>query len=627
MELCNMAKVDKMEVQDNNEESRFEEMNSEEVQEMAEEQEISGLYEENSLEVQEKQKKKEDKFGNIPNMEEYPSIEKGLEQKKDSKAKSLFKKISKKYGKQGTIWKKKQKDTISKEDHPSVPKMNNSPRIKVFISKIVSKIKRNHQDSVKWDFKSSEKEPTSEEELSKEEEINNQMNLQVNSITPGKEPRQKEPEIKMSEGLPSETQSEANINNDHMELNNMDLSEEIIEEEIKRKKKRDAMNFKLNIYNLEGKKPSEEALTENIIAENHHVGIDHSLKNFSTTYIRLGYETIPIMAILDETSPLNIIPIKMATEMGIGLKNTQMHIWKNHILRNKTAGKVLVTLTAGETTCLKFSATRIDYVVLGQQFCDYYNIVSRLSSSPQEEGKNKELRTSRSGIEEYKSHNLEKEDKGYGNLDLEEYDKLLKRQYNMGYYYDQKREEESASREKLDYVSENIKENYDINNPKEETYSQSTENQSNKDEEATGSYQAFNLALSDYNEEENVEINDYSLFNQQIPDQEVNWEELIFRRNLEHKEKSVNRASSPALKENLYEENDMNYPLDNNKQINDNNISDEEILRQITEFLKETTNKEQDKIPQIPQVTEFPICSNKKKFEKRKFKHKKQDNT
>ena len=106
--------------------------------------------------------------------------------------------------------------------------MNNSPRIKVFISKIVSKIKRNHQDSVKWDFKSSEKGPTSEEELSKEEEINNQIKGKVNSITPGKEARQKAPEMKMSEGFPSETQSEVNTNNDHMGLHNMDLSEEII---------------------------------------------------------------------------------------------------------------------------------------------------------------------------------------------------------------------------------------------------------------------------------------------------------------------------------------------------------------------------------------------------------------
>ncbi|MBW0572765.1 hypothetical protein O181_112480 [Austropuccinia psidii MF-1] len=105
----------------------------------------------------------------------------------------------------------------------------------------------------------------------------------------------------------------------------------------------------------------------------------------------------------------------------------------------------------------------------------------------------------------------------------------------MGYYYDQKREQESASREKLDYVSENIKENYGINNPKEETYSQFTENQINKDEEATESYQAFNLALSDYNEEENMEINDHFLFNQEIPEKEVNWEEFIFGRNSEHK--------------------------------------------------------------------------------------------
>ncbi|MBW0592197.1 hypothetical protein O181_131912 [Austropuccinia psidii MF-1] len=159
----------------------------------------------------------------------------------------------------------------------------------------------------------------------------------------------------------------------------------------------------------------------------------------------------------------------MATEMGIGLKNTQMHVWKNHILRNKTAGKVLVTLTAGETTYLKFSATRIDYVVLGQQFCDYFNIVRRLRNYPQEEGKNMELKASRSGIEEYKGHNLEEEDKGYGNLDLEEYDRLLKRQYNMGYYYDQQEKEESDSRAKLYYVSGSIKEINDNEQWKEQT--------------------------------------------------------------------------------------------------------------------------------------------------------------
>ncbi|MBW0526043.1 hypothetical protein O181_065758 [Austropuccinia psidii MF-1] len=219
-------------------------------------------------------------------MEAFPSINKGLKQEKDSKSKGLFRNISRKYG---TIWEKKQKDTISKEDHPSVPKMKKSPRIKVFISKIVSKIKRNHQDSVNWDFQCSGKGPISEKELSMEADINNQMNLQGNSIIPGKEARQKEPEMEISEGLPSETQSEANINNDQMELNGMDYLEESSEEKIKRNKKRKAINFKLNIYTLEGKEPSEEASTENMIAENHHVGIDHSLRSFSATYIRLGY--------------------------------------------------------------------------------------------------------------------------------------------------------------------------------------------------------------------------------------------------------------------------------------------------------------------------------------------------
>ncbi|MBW0548680.1 hypothetical protein O181_088395 [Austropuccinia psidii MF-1] len=185
MKMCNMEKAQKMEVLEKNEESRFEEINSEDVQEMEEEPEISGLYEENILEL-ENQKKKENKSENIPDMKEYPRIYKRLEQKNDSKSKSLFKNISVKYGKQGTIWKKKQKDTISKEDHPSAPKMKKPPRIKVFISKIVSKIKRNHQDSIEWDFKCSGEGPTSEKELSMEEEMNNQINLQVNSIKTSK---------------------------------------------------------------------------------------------------------------------------------------------------------------------------------------------------------------------------------------------------------------------------------------------------------------------------------------------------------------------------------------------------------------------------------------------------------
>ncbi|MBW0533673.1 hypothetical protein O181_073388 [Austropuccinia psidii MF-1] len=120
----------------------------------------------------------------------------------------------------------------------------------------------------------------------------------------------------------------------------MDLSQGSIEEKIKRNRKREDMMFKLNIYGLEVKDSSEKTLTGHIPTENHHVAIDNSFSNLSTTYIRLGYETIPNMEILDETSLLNIIPIRLATEMGIGLKNTQMHIWKNHILRNKTAGKV-----------------------------------------------------------------------------------------------------------------------------------------------------------------------------------------------------------------------------------------------------------------------------------------------
>ncbi|MBW0526540.1 hypothetical protein O181_066255 [Austropuccinia psidii MF-1] len=248
-----MAKAHNMEVLEKNKESRFEEINSEDVQEMEGEQEISGLYEENILEFQEQKKKKEVQFGNIPNMEEYPSIEKGLQQKKDFKAKSLFKNISKKYGKQGNIWEKKQEDTISKEDNPRAPKMKNSPKIKVFISKFFGKIKRDYQDSVTWYFQCSGKGQTSEEELSIKEKINNQINCQVNSITPEDELKKKEPEIALSEGLPSETQSEAKINNDIMELNNMELSEGSIEEKIKRKKKREGMMFKLNIYDLEGK--------------------------------------------------------------------------------------------------------------------------------------------------------------------------------------------------------------------------------------------------------------------------------------------------------------------------------------------------------------------------------------
>ncbi|MBW0547665.1 hypothetical protein O181_087380 [Austropuccinia psidii MF-1] len=122
----------------------------------------------------------------------------------------------------------------------------------------------------------------------------------------------------------------------------------------------------------------------------------------------------------------------------------------------------------------------------------------------------------------------------------------------MGYSYDKKRKKESGSREKLDQFNEDIKQNCGINRLMDEgTHLQFTDNQGESNEEIPYSYRTFNLALSDYKKEENMEANDYYLFNQQVPEKEVNWEELIFGRNLEHKEKSVTRASSPALKEYL----------------------------------------------------------------------------
>ncbi|MBW0472615.1 hypothetical protein O181_012330 [Austropuccinia psidii MF-1] len=154
--------------------------------------------------------------------------------------------------------------------------------------------------------------------------------------------------------------------------------------------------------------------------------------------------------------------------MNIGLKNTQINGWKNHILRNKTAGNVLVTLTDGETTYLKFSETKINYVVWGQKLCDWFNIARILRNSLQEKGNNKELRKSISGSKLYKINNLEEEEKEYGSLDLEEYNKVFKKQYTMGYYYDQQGEEKSVSREKLDCASDDIKRNYGINRPMDE---------------------------------------------------------------------------------------------------------------------------------------------------------------
>ncbi|MBW0472816.1 hypothetical protein O181_012531 [Austropuccinia psidii MF-1] len=107
---------------------------------------------------------------------------------------------------------------------------------------------------------------------------------------------------------------------------------------------------------------------------------------------------------------------------------------------------------------------------------------------------------SRPESEAYKSNNLEKEEQENGNLDLVEYDKLLKRQYNMGYYYYHQAEKEIFLGEKLDYVSEDMKGNYGINRPMdEEKYSQFTEDQGNKEEGIQYSYQTFSLDLSDYN--------------------------------------------------------------------------------------------------------------------------------
>ncbi|MBW0509170.1 hypothetical protein O181_048885 [Austropuccinia psidii MF-1] len=78
IEMCNMAKAKFLEVPEKNEESRFEEITEEDMQEIEEEQGNYGLYGENTLEVEEK-KKKENKFEDILNMEECTRMNKWIE--------------------------------------------------------------------------------------------------------------------------------------------------------------------------------------------------------------------------------------------------------------------------------------------------------------------------------------------------------------------------------------------------------------------------------------------------------------------------------------------------------------------------------------------------------------------
>ncbi|MBW0571986.1 hypothetical protein O181_111701 [Austropuccinia psidii MF-1] len=174
----------------------------------------------------------------------------------------------------------------------------------------------------------------------------------------------------------------------------------------------------------------------------------------SPIYVRVGWEEYPVMAIMNPSLEDNILPLKVGSSIGMKPKK-----------KNQTKNKILMK----------------------NKFCHDFSVIKSIHKSSLEfeestNSQDKELRESRSGIEEHKGHNLEKEDKGYGNLDLEEYDRLLKRQYNMGYYYDQQRKEESASRVELDYGSGSIKEFNGINAPMEGKDSKWTEIKSNKDE-------------------------------------------------------------------------------------------------------------------------------------------------
>ncbi|MBW0474684.1 hypothetical protein O181_014399 [Austropuccinia psidii MF-1] len=58
MNMCNMVKVEELEVPEKDEESRIEEISSEDVEEMEEEQNNSGLYGENTMGAQDQTKKK-----------------------------------------------------------------------------------------------------------------------------------------------------------------------------------------------------------------------------------------------------------------------------------------------------------------------------------------------------------------------------------------------------------------------------------------------------------------------------------------------------------------------------------------------------------------------------------------
>ncbi|MBW0570555.1 hypothetical protein O181_110270, partial [Austropuccinia psidii MF-1] len=102
----------------------------------------------------------------------------------------------------------------------------------------------------------------------------------------------------------------------------------------------------------------------------------------SVIHVRIGWEEYPFMAFFDQTLEYNCIPLEMAAVIGIRQISKKMKN-ENKKFNKKIMNRVQVVLPTNETLYLRLMVEgNSSHIVLGQEFCDYFNWLQLCHSIP-----------------------------------------------------------------------------------------------------------------------------------------------------------------------------------------------------------------------------------------------------
>ncbi|MBW0576607.1 hypothetical protein O181_116322 [Austropuccinia psidii MF-1] len=133
----------------------------------------------------------------------------------------------------------------------------------------------------------------------------------------------------------------------------------------------------------------------------------------SVIYIRIGWEEYPFMTFLDQTLEYNCIPLNMAAAIGIRQISKKMKN-EDKKLNKKIMNRVQVVLPTKETLYLRFMVEGTSsHIVLGKDFCDYFNwfqLCNSIPSSYDKEESNQSPKSFNKGSSALKDTNQSSED-------------------------------------------------------------------------------------------------------------------------------------------------------------------------------------------------------------------------